>query len=824
MANDRALASVLEPIAAPIERVASEAVRSALTFGTYRVSGETAARLVTRALEAGVRSVDTAHLYKNEPAVFGAVRAFEAAHPELPPIRVCTKIFKHLLFDQTLRAVEGSAARLGRALDLVLLHRPLPGAMWRALDAAVDRGLVKEIGVSNYSVSRLKELLLLCDGVAGEPCRRPAVNQVELHPFVGPVQPLLALCRAEGIRVQGHTVFARGQFLEFPPLVRLAQSHGVSTAVVMLRWAQQLGAEVVFHTAQPEHLQEVLDATRAGEPVLSAREMVEISGYYGLETRRFFPEVVTPALDVGLGEVTDTGTYVERVAERLAEDRRALDAGLPVSNMALNLPANSNRQLYTDPVANQLALRLFPVEGDKTALSSYGRFRDLVRKLRSRAQAQQEAEPKGRTLSCALKAGHPALRPTRFVDGEPVSMAVAYPEAMPVEVAPAEELAPFFDFLRDPERLGATPPDFSEAPLVFQRGAYYSDERMDLCKQVVGPTHIGALCDAVEQPFMAAHAPRWGRVRHFLLGNNIACDGESDQGARAFARLMSNPEVTIETWYLAGNCIGPDDLGVIADALENNRHARALWLKRNPLGEGGAAHLGRLLAKNDTLSLLDVHNTGLFDEGISAMADAFEAGGGALHLRHLYAAANALSARSVAALRRMFTTQLPEPCSLVSLSLSLNRLGNAGLAAFVELLETGALGRLERLDLGSIGLERPDLTSLVNALLGHCPSLRSLNLGTYLSTRDLGEKTNHLEPDVSALVRLLREHRSIELLDVSICGLPQASIDELVAACGERQSLHGVGGHAVHHTERERRFLKHPERVLHIDSIYRGRA
>ncbi len=136
-----------------------------LAFGTYRVSGEAAARAVTRALEAGVRSIDTAHLYKNEGAVFGAVRAFEAAHPEAGPIRVSTKVWKDLLFDQTLRAVEISAERLGRALDVVLLHRPLPGAMWRALSACADRGLAKEIGVSNHSATRLTALLAFCDGL-----------------------------------------------------------------------------------------------------------------------------------------------------------------------------------------------------------------------------------------------------------------------------------------------------------------------------------------------------------------------------------------------------------------------------------------------------------------------------------------------------------------------------------------------------------------------------------------------------------------------------------------------------------------------------------
>ena len=797
-----------------------------LAFGTYRLGGEVAVRAVTQALEAGVRSVDTAHLYKNEGAVFRAVNAFEAAHPEAGPIRVYTKIFKNLLFEQTIRAVEGSAERLGRALDVVLLHRPLPGAMWRALDACVDRGLVKEIGVSNYSTTRLKSLLALCDGLSGgPPCRRPAINQIELHPFVGPVQPLLGLCRSEGIRVQGHTVLARGEYLNFAPLVRLASNLGCPPAVVLLRWAQQLGAKVVFHTSRADHLREVVQAAEMAAPVLSARDMVEISGYYALETRRFFPEPASSGLlDDELADVVDTTRYVALVAERLDADRRALDLGLPVSEMALKLPANTNRQLLTDPIANQIALQLFPVEEGRTAEGSYSRFRELVRKLRWTAHAQKGTEPQPKALSCSLHLAHRTIGPQRFVKGEPVSMAVAYPEAMPVEVAPAEELAPFFEFLSDPERLSSEACDSTNAPLVFTRGAYFPDERMDLCKQVVGPDHIGKLCEVVERPFLADVAPRWGRVRHFLLGNNIACEGDSTASAQAMARLMANPRAEIETWYLAGNSIGPDAMGILADALEGNVHALALWLKRNPLGAGGAAAIGRLLARNRTLRLLDVHNTGLFDEGIEALAHAFESADGTLHLRHLYASANALSERSLEALRPLLTKALPAPCSLVSLSLSLNRFGNEGLDVLADILETGALGNMERLDLGSIGLQRPDLSRLTSALIRHCPKLRSLDLGTYLSTRDLGEKTNQLDSNVTELERLLREHPALELLDVSICGLPASAIDALVAACGDHQSIHGVRGLAMHHTERERRFLKHPRRVLHIDSIYRGRA
>lgn len=788
-----------------------------LTFGTYRHSGELAGQLVTRALVAGVRRIDTAHLYKNEAHVFEAVRAFESADPGHGAVHVTTKIWKNMLFDQTIRAVESSVEKLGRPLDVTLLHRPLPAIMWRALSACVDRGLTKEIGVSNYGTRHLHELLELCDGK--NPCRRPSVNQVELHPFVGPVQPLLSMCTAERIRVQGHTVLARGQLFGFPALARIAERLGVSPAVVMLRWAQELGADVVVSTTNEAHLRELLSAN----VTLDARDMAEISGLYGEKTVRFFPVAEIANVHDDLSDLVDTTDYVNAVAARLDEDRRALAAGTPVSTMALNLPASTNRQLLTDPVANRIALRLYPVEEGGTEQASFDRFRELVRKLRATAHAQREGAPKPKKkTSCAIPDDYFAPGPPRFVDGVPVAEAVAYPRAMPVTVAPAEELAPFFAFLEKPETLGEKPED-GKGPLMFTRGAFFADQRMDLCKQVVGPDHVGALCDAVAKPYARENAPDWGRVRHFLLGNNIACEGDSVPAAESFARLMADPRVVIETWYLAGNSIGPNAMGVLARALETNVHARALWLKRNPLGAEGAAHLGRMLAKNTTLRLLDLHTTGLFDEGMEAMARAFLAEDATLHLRHLYAGANALTARSIVALGSMVTRT--RPSSLASLSISINRLGNLGLDALVDLVETGALGDLLRLDIGSIGLERPDLSRLTDALVTHCKKLRALDLGTYLSTRDMGEAANVLDPDVTPLVRLLREHPAIELLDVGICGLPPESLDRLVSALGPRQSLHGVGGNrAFHHTERERRFLKHPKRVLHIDSIYRGRG
>lgn len=848
-----------------------------LAFGTYRLKAARAAAEVSSVLHRGIRHIDTAQLYKNEASVYTAIRDFEVAQTAAPTVRVVSKLHKNLLFEPAVEAVAASVRQLGRPLDAMLLHRPLPSVMWRALDACVDQGLVREIGVSNYSVKQLKDLLEICEPhppsshERGSLCRRPVLNQVEFHPFVGPVQPLLSFCKLHGIRVQGHTMLARGAFFDFPPLVRLAKKYERCPAVIMLRWAHQLGVELLFHSSNDAHVDEVMGQVMQMSPPIGERDMAEINGYHCTATRRFFHESPAPASIPELRDITDTEEYVETVAALFEKDLIAREGNLPVSEAALSLPTTTNKQLLTDPIANRIALRLFPVAKGKRSESSYQRYRDLVRSLRALALAARKRRPKPKRLSCALPAKHPVLQPPRYVRGEIVSPAVAHPAAMPVEVSSREELAPFFEFLADPEGfasvgLGGTqelPATFMRGtyfpdqrmdlckqvvgaahigelceavlhnhdgaalgkdeapPLTFSRGTYFADQRMDLCKQVVGPVHIAALCDAVETQSAAA---RRHRVRHFLLGNNIACDGESTEGASALGRLMANPTVEIETWYLAGNCVGPADMAILGQALSQNRSAQALWLKRNPLGAEGAASVGRLLGDNSTLRLLDLDNTGLFDEGIEAMVDSFLETGKALNLRHLYLSANALTGRSVRALGTVLTQSLPEPCSVVSLYLSLNRLQNDGLADLTKLMESQTLKTLLRLDIGAVGLLNPDLNPLVDALISHCPSLCSLDLGTYRSTRDMGEKANQLDADVSPLVRLLRNHPSLKLLDTTICGLPDASIERLVEALGSDQSLEGVGNHALRHSHSERRFLKQPKRVVHIDSIYRGRA
>ena len=820
------------PQTSPLPASACAPAPSTLTFGTYRTRGPAAAAAVRAALEAGVSRIDTAQLYGNERVVYRAIREFEARHPERAPVHVTSKLYDDLTFEQALARVRESAHLLGRPLDVMLLHRPLPPLVWAALSAAVDEGLVRSLGVSNHSVADLEKLLALCKSSAqgnssaqgsGSPTlHKPTVNQIEFHPWVGPVQRALAYCRAQGIGVQGHTMLARGEMLDFQPLAELAARHGRSPAVIVLRWAHQLGVEIVFHTEREAHLREVIEQVHAMTPGLSAADMAQINAFHCAETRRFFNPPPRSASHPELSALTDTDAYVAAAARLLRADLEALDQGAAVSRVALCLHTRTNRELLGDPVAQRIALELFPLAEGKTPQSSHQRYRDAVRALRaSICAADQAAAASGQTKkkSCSLPPGHPATKPLPVVNGEPVLAAIAEPTPMPVEVAPLDSLRPFFDFVADPRRLlGPNAP--TGAPLTFERGTFFGDARMDLCKQVVGPDHIGALCEAVAAQ-AARPTPASYRVRHFLLGNNLACDGASTAGAEAMAGLMRDPRVDIETWYLAGNCVGPEDAAVLCRALEQNTSAKALWLKRNPIGAEGARHLGRMLGRNRTLALLDLHNTGLFDEGTRALAAGLRETGSELRLRHLYASANALTDRSVAALAQ--THALGSVSSLRSLSLSINRLGNAGLHAMTAWIESGALADLHRLDLGSIGLSRPSLARLVDALIASCPKLAMLDLGTYLSTRDLGEKANALDPDVDELVRLLQQHPTLELLGVFRCGLPEESLARLVDALGPRQSLDGAGKRGLRHTRAERRFLKHPPRVVHIDSVYRGR-
>jgi diketogulonate reductase-like aldo/keto reductase len=174
-------------------------------------------------------------------------------------------------YDRALRAFDASLERLGlEYVDLYLLHWPVAGKRldsWRALERLHEEKRARAIGVSNFLVPHLQELLAKAK-------TRPAVNQIELSPFLQR-RETVALCRQHGIVVEAYSPLTHGQRLDHPTLQKVAGKVGRSVAQVLLRWSVQHGNVVLPKSTKPERIAEngrIFDFT------LDAEAMRELDG------------------------------------------------------------------------------------------------------------------------------------------------------------------------------------------------------------------------------------------------------------------------------------------------------------------------------------------------------------------------------------------------------------------------------------------------------------------------------------------------------------------------------------------------------------------
>ncbi|MCC7486777.1 MAG: aldo/keto reductase [Burkholderiales bacterium] len=220
-------------------------------LGAYQLgSGTASRRAVAHALATGYRHVDTAAFYGNEEEVGRAVR--ESGLPR-GDVFVVTKLWNSDHgYASAIRACEGSLAKLELDyIDLYLIHWPEPGKRldsWRALVELKRQGKCRSIGVSNYRIAHLEELLAASDVV-------PAVNQVELSPFLQ--QPKLHdFCRARGIQLEAYCPLTRGEKLNDPVVMSIAHRRRRTSAQVLLRWALQHRVVVIPKSSRPERIEE----------------------------------------------------------------------------------------------------------------------------------------------------------------------------------------------------------------------------------------------------------------------------------------------------------------------------------------------------------------------------------------------------------------------------------------------------------------------------------------------------------------------------------------------------------------------------------------
>jgi diketogulonate reductase-like aldo/keto reductase len=243
-----------------------------LGFGVWQVPNHEAKSIVTEAISAGYRSIDTAAVYGNEEGVGEAVRASPVPREEL---FITTKVWNDRHgYDAALSAFDESLARLKLDfVDLYLIHWPLPRGeayldTWRALIRLRDEGRAKSIGVSNFKIPHLRRLMDE-SGVA------PVLNQIELHPRLQQKE-LRAFHAEHGIATESWSPLGKGALMADETLARIGRKYGKTPAQVILRWHLDNGLIAIPKSATPSRIRENIDVF---DFTLAADDMSALAGF-----------------------------------------------------------------------------------------------------------------------------------------------------------------------------------------------------------------------------------------------------------------------------------------------------------------------------------------------------------------------------------------------------------------------------------------------------------------------------------------------------------------------------------------------------------------
>lgn len=222
-------------------------------LGVFQIPNEATADIVADGIKNGYRLIDTAQIYGNEEGTGAGIRAgLEATNLSREDLFITSKVWNAGLDrEQTKAAVQNSLDKLGLDyIDLYLIHWPGTDtdikAVWQGLEDMYHAGKIRAIGVSNFEIHHLEDLLAYAEVT-------PVINQIELHPRLTQTA-LREFDEAHGILTEAWSPLMQGQLFNEPILQKIAQAHGKSVAQVILRWDLQNDIVLLTKSARPERL------------------------------------------------------------------------------------------------------------------------------------------------------------------------------------------------------------------------------------------------------------------------------------------------------------------------------------------------------------------------------------------------------------------------------------------------------------------------------------------------------------------------------------------------------------------------------------------
>ncbi len=254
-----------------------------LGFGVWQIPNDTTSNVVQEALRIGYRSIDTASIYGNEEGVGDAIRACGLPREQL---FITTKLWNDR-HDDAERALTESLKRLCLDyVDLYLIHWPAPKRnryveAWKSLAALQRQGLIRSIGVSNFTEAYLQRLI-------DETGIVPVVNQIELHPTFQQ-QAIRAFHQTHGIAIESWSPLGKGGDLDDSAIVALAERYGKTPAQIVLRWHLDSGLIVIPKSVTPHRIQEnfsVFDFSLTPDDMAAIRK-IDSGQRTGFDPERF---------------------------------------------------------------------------------------------------------------------------------------------------------------------------------------------------------------------------------------------------------------------------------------------------------------------------------------------------------------------------------------------------------------------------------------------------------------------------------------------------------------------------------------------------------